>query len=203
VEGKLDLARIHKKIAEAHFFLCKMIEQEPRLIGDKEPFDHYLSAFLSAAISVCDGFHYRQNRARNYAIKAWREQWENNLVQEERHLYDFMRADRVAEIHRAGSRRDVGHEIVKFPIGTHRVGGSEHYVAGPPDMEPVAVDRPTFTFTIAGIERKVTEASAAYLALLQRMAAQFEVDRPYEPSETMEGDPGASSGSSGPHGPCT
>jgi len=50
--AKMDLAPVHKKIAEAHFFLGKMTEQEPRIIGDKEPFDYYLSAFLNAARTV-------------------------------------------------------------------------------------------------------------------------------------------------------
>jgi hypothetical protein len=48
-ELEMDLPRIDKKIAEAQFFLDKMIEEEPRIIGDKEPFDYYLSAFLNAA----------------------------------------------------------------------------------------------------------------------------------------------------------
>jgi hypothetical protein len=41
-----------KKIEEALFLLDKLIEQEPRIIGDKQPFDYYLSAFLSAARTV-------------------------------------------------------------------------------------------------------------------------------------------------------
>jgi hypothetical protein len=66
-------SREYTKIAEAHFFLGKMTEQEPRIIGDKEPFDYYLSAFLSAAMSVRGSFHVRQNGERHKATKAWRE----------------------------------------------------------------------------------------------------------------------------------
>jgi hypothetical protein len=44
----MDLARVHKKIAEAHFFLHHISEQERRLIGNRLPFDYYLSAFLNA-----------------------------------------------------------------------------------------------------------------------------------------------------------
>jgi hypothetical protein len=37
-------------VREADFFVGKMGEQERRAFGDKEPFDFYLSAFLSAAV---------------------------------------------------------------------------------------------------------------------------------------------------------
>jgi len=174
----MDIARLHKKIAEADFFLRKMIEQEPRIIGDKDPFDYYLSAFLSAAMSVRGGFQYRQNRPRNNAIKAWREQWESDLTPEERTLYDFMRKDRVDEIHDSGSSRDVGQEGVPFAIGTHHVDGGSVTISGPPGMEPAVAYRPTYSFTIGRAERKVTKACAAYLALLQRMVAQCEADHP-------------------------
>jgi hypothetical protein len=45
-------------------------------------------------------------------------------------------------------------------------------------MEPVVAYKPTYSFTIGGTERKVTEACAAYLELLQRMAADFAAANP-------------------------
>jgi hypothetical protein len=176
--GEIGYRATSQKIAEADFFLRKMIEQEPRIIGDKDPFDYYLSAFLSAAMSVRGGFQYRHNRPRNSAIKAWRAQWESNLTPEEASLYDFMRKDRVDEVHDSGSSRDVGQEGVPFPIGTHHVDGGIVTISGPPGMEPSVAYRPTYSFTIDRAERKVTEACAAYLALLQRMVAQCEADHP-------------------------
>jgi hypothetical protein len=47
----LDLARVNKKLAEAQFFLSKMIEQERRIFrgGDpREPFDYYLALVTKA-----------------------------------------------------------------------------------------------------------------------------------------------------------
>ena len=41
-------------------------------------------------------------------------------------------------------------------------------------MEPAIAYRPTYSFTIGGAERKVTEACTAYLTLLQQMVAQCE-----------------------------
>jgi hypothetical protein len=46
-----------KKLREAHRFLNEMRAQEQKAFGDKEPFDHWLSAFLSAGMSVRDAFH--------------------------------------------------------------------------------------------------------------------------------------------------
>lgn len=167
------LARLQRKIAEADFFLRKMSEQEPRLIGDKEPFDYYLSAFHNATMSVRDGLQIRQNRARNTEIKTWREQWENNLTPEEKTLYDFMQKDRVDEAHYSGSRRQVGQEGIPLAIGTHHIDGGVVMIGGPPGMEAAIAHRPTYSFTIGGIERKVTEACSAYFALLQRLVADF------------------------------
>jgi hypothetical protein len=174
----LDLSRIHRKIGEAHFFLRKMIEQEPRFVGDKEPFDYYLSAFLSAAMSVRGGFQIRQDRPRNTAIKAWRAQWERNLSAEERSLYDFMRKDRVDEVHDSGSSRNVGQEGVEFGIGTHPLDGGTLTIGGIFGTPPTVVYRPTYSFTIDRTDRKVTEACGAYLALLQRMVTDFEATLP-------------------------
>jgi hypothetical protein len=174
----LVLARLYKKIGEADFFLRKMREQESRIIGDKEPFDYYLSAFLNAAMSVRNGFQIRQNRSRNAAVRAWREQWESTLTPDDKTLYDFMRQDRVDEVHHTGSSRDVGQENIPFPIGSHRIVGGMVTISGPPDMEPAVAYRPTYSFTIGGTERKVTDTCTAYLALLRRMVDDFGAANP-------------------------
>ena len=167
-------ARLDQKIGEAHFFLHKMIKQDPRIIGDKEPFDYYLSAFLNAGMSVRNGFQIRQDRPRNAAIKAWRVQWESSLSLGDKTLYDFMRKDRVDEVHLSGSSRDVRPEGVELPIGTHLIDGSIVTIGGPPGMEPAVAYRPIYNFTIGQTERRVTEACTAYLALLKRMVADFD-----------------------------
>jgi hypothetical protein len=174
----MDIVRAHKKLAEAEFFLRKMGEEERRVGGDhREPFDYYLSAFLSASMSVRGEFRYRQNPVRNRAIKAWRAQWEDKLTPEEKKIYKFMRDDRVAEIHHTGSSRRVGHEDIELGIGEHRLPGGMHAVFGPPGITAV-IKTNVYTFTIAGAKRKVTEACTAYLGLLRRMVAQCEADRP-------------------------
>jgi hypothetical protein len=161
------LARLQKKIGEADFFLRKMHEQEPRIIGDKEPFDYYLSAFLNAAMSVRDGFQIRQDRPRNTAVKAWREQWERSLSADEKSLYDFMHKDRVDEVHYHGSSRDVGQEGVPFPIGTHHVDGGMVTISGPPGMDPAVAYRPDLQLH----HRRRRQQGDGSLRRLSRLAA--------------------------------
>jgi hypothetical protein len=58
----------YKKLAEAHYFLRLLRDQEPRIGGDENPFDFLLSAFLSAARSV----DYRLRHEHKATYKPWR-----------------------------------------------------------------------------------------------------------------------------------
>ena len=176
----MDLARVHKKLAEAQFFLGKMTEQERRIFGGGdprepfEPFDYYLSAFLSAGRTV----DYRLRYEQTAIYPAWRTAWNANLALQENALVKFMVDDRNDEVHESGSSRSEAQEGVEFGIGTHHRDGGTITIGGPVGMPPVVVSKRTYNFTIDGAERKATEASAAYLALLQRMVAQFEAGHP-------------------------
>ena len=109
----MNIKNAEKKLREARFFLNHMIEQE-RMAGDEKPFDFYLSAFLSAGMSVRDAFHVEQDRKRNKAVKEWKKAWEARLTPEQRRLLDFMRKDRTHEVHRSGSSRKTG--VTRRPI---------------------------------------------------------------------------------------
>jgi hypothetical protein len=180
MEGKLDLARVHKKLAEAQFFLSKMIEQERRIFrgGDPrepfEPFDYYLSAFLSAGRTV----DYRLRHEQAVIYPAWRTAWDASLTPQENSLIKFMVDDRNVEVHASGSSRGEAREGVEFGIGTHHVDGGMIAISGPPGMPHAVVDKRTFNFTIDGAVCKAAEACADYIALLQRMVARFEADHP-------------------------
>jgi hypothetical protein len=90
-------------------------------------FEDYLTAFLASGMSVCNGFCYQQDRARNKAIKAWREKWvKDNLTPDKQRLYDDMREARNAEAHianKSSPARKVGLELC--------VGQEEIAVVGP------------------------------------------------------------------------
>jgi len=174
MEREMDLTGVHKKIAEALFFLGKMTEQERRVGGDdREPFDFYLSAFLSAGRTV----DYRLRHEQAAIYPAWRTAWDASRTPQENSLIKFMVDDRNIEVHESGSSRSVGQEGVELGIGEHRLPGGMHAVFGPPGTS-VVIQTNVYNFTIDGAERKATEACAAYLTLLQRMVAQFEADHP-------------------------
>lgn len=168
----MDLERIHKKLAEAQFFLGKMTEQEHwnRTFGDRQlAFDFYLSAFLNAGRTV----DYRLRYEQQASYKAWRKAWDARLTPEENSLIKFMVDDRIDEVHKSGSSRSEAKESVRFGIGAHHRDRGRITVSGLPGMPPNLIDKPIYNFTIDGAERRATEACAAYLALLRRMVVQF------------------------------
>ena len=163
-----------KKLREASSSLGQMIEHERMAFGDKEKFDFYLSGFLSAGMSLRDAFHVKQDRKRNVAVKKWREDWEMRLTPEERSLWNFMRLDRNDEVHGSGSSRTVNTEEIKVGIGgTYSDKSGTLEVMGSPWAGPAVIYKPTYNFNIAGTERKATAVCGEYLALLQRMVADF------------------------------
>jgi hypothetical protein len=170
----MDLARVYKKLAEAQFFLENMTKQERRIMGDREPFDYYLSAFLSAARTV----DYRLRHEQAAIYPAWRTTWDASLTPQEDSLMKFMVDDRNVEVHESGSSRRVGQEDIEFSTGTHRIEGGIMDISGPPGMSAAYVSKPTYNFTIDGAERKATEACADYLALLRGMVTQFDAAHP-------------------------
>jgi hypothetical protein len=134
----MNLSQVHKKLAETDFFLGKMREQEERFVGDKDPFDYYLSAFLSAGRSV----DYRLRHEQGALYRPWRATWDAGLSPAENALIKALVDDRTIEAHESGSGRSVGKEGVEFGIGEHRLpgGGGMVTISGPPGM-----GRPSFT----------------------------------------------------------
>jgi hypothetical protein len=167
VKMEIPPLRVRKKLGEAGFFLAKM-EEEERPTGDVQHMAYYLSAFLSAGMSLRKGFHVEQNPACNNAVQWWQKQWVANLSPPEKSLYNFMGKERIVEVHRSGSTRTLGQEEVDLSRDMIRSGrrfSEEEYVTG---------YKPTCSFTIDGSARKATEACREYLVLLQRMVVEFE-----------------------------
>jgi hypothetical protein len=107
---KMNIEGVEKKLREGRFFLNKMIEHERRAFGEKEPFDFYLSAFLSAARTV----DYRLRHEQAAIYPAWRTAWDSRN-QADQGLIKFMVDDRNVEVHASGSSR-----VVKI---SHRLRG--------------------------------------------------------------------------------
>ncbi len=147
---------------------------ERQITGDRQPFDYYLSAFLSAGRTV----DYRLCHEQKVIYKSWRKEWNTRLTPDDNRLMKFMVDDRNEEVHESGSSRSEAQEHVTLTPGMKYWDQDMGMVTvgGRPDMPPVLIRKQTYNFTIDGVERGATEACAAYLALLQRMVADFESD---------------------------
>jgi hypothetical protein len=171
----MNIEGIEKKLREAEFFLNKMRRHERMAFNDKEPFDFYLSAFLSAARTV----DYRLRHEQAAVYPTWRTTWDATLTQAQHSLIKFMVDDRNVEVHESGSSRVTKTENRELGPGTHSFASGTMDVIGPPGIAPLAIiQTPAYHFTIEGTERNVTDACEEYLALLQRMVAMFKTDLP-------------------------
>jgi hypothetical protein len=162
-----------RKLSEAERNLALMRKEETRGIGERS-YDHHLSGFLNAAYSVADGMPNQGDPAIAGKFKTWKAA----LSTEQTALYDFMRADRNAEVHGSGSCRRV--KIKQEPIlgsYTDPAGGGTVAPSSSPATlgfpAPTAVvEKYEYVSTIGGVERKTTEACSEGLALLREMVQQ-------------------------------
>ncbi len=177
----MDVSIAEKKLREARFFLDHMRVQEGRAAGDREVYDFFLSAFLSASRSVL----LRLEEARGPFAKVflpWRKTvWGRGLPRPERkaanRLVEFFATERNLEVHRGGARR-VERET-SIPVhSSYSDRSGNYFVYSPPDAPPAELIVPEYYVTIRGVERKATEACAEYLGLLDRMVATFKADHP-------------------------
>jgi hypothetical protein len=180
----MNVEATEKKLREAAFFLDKMEEEERRSVGDREPFDFYLSAFLSATMTVRKSYHYRQGRNTNkedikklnQAVTAWRKTWEKNLTRPQKSVYSFLGRDRNAEVHGAGSRRAMEEERTQIIGDTHSDDSGTTYISSAPGTPPGEIIKPSYKFRIRGKDRSAVEVCAEYLTLLNEMLQKFKAD---------------------------
>jgi hypothetical protein len=164
---------VEKKLREAKSSLDEMIAHEREAHSDSERFERKLSGFLSAARSV-DSWLGCEHKA---TFPTWYAGWRAKLSPREDQLIDFMVENRNAEVHRGGSSLKVSTEKRGFGPGTHRPASGTMDIVGPPGVSPLAhMYVPAHSFTIDGAEVKATEACKEYLALQERMVAEFKAD---------------------------
>jgi hypothetical protein len=177
--ASIDLQNVEKKLREVRFFYERMIDQESRAFGDKEPFDFFLSAFLSASKTV----DYRLRHEHDAAYQPWREKWNSTLTAQEARLIEFMVDHRNLDVHESGTGHGVKNEKIAVSgtyadkSGTVTISAPPLVLGGPQQNPSAAfVIKPTYNFTVDGVERKATEACGEYLVLLERMLKKFEAD---------------------------
>ena len=171
----MNLERIEKKLREARFFLSRMAEHEKRAFGDKEPFDFYLSAFVSAARSV----DYRLRHEQKAIYPGWRETWDScTLTTDQQELVKHLIDDRNVEVHESGSARTIVEESISVMGDSYEDASGRLEVFAPPGTPPAQINKPAYYFQIGETDRKAVDACREYLGLLTKMVRDFQAANP-------------------------
>ena len=166
--------RTQKKLRKAQFFLGNL-GHESRVPGNEhEAFDHYLSAFLSAARSVTFALQIEDKERYDRIFPKW----QNNLANEERDMLKHMNEQRVAEVHNKGAKTTVEWEMVpmiEVRDTRNRPGNSiwGFHVYALPGTEPNKIGRQVHYFELGGTKVKVTETCNQYLDLLENLVREI------------------------------
>jgi len=172
------MPNIGKKLREAQFFLEKMRDQEKRAFGDKEPFDFYLSAFLSAVRTV----DYRLRHEEKATYPAWRTAWNAAHAAEDKRI-TFLNDDRRLEVHESGSTRMQLTEEIKVGMGgsySDRSGTLQVFGCPSPLVgvdTGTTIYKPRYVFMSDEQERSATDVCAEGLRSLEQMVAQYSADQ--------------------------
>lgn len=166
------IPRTERKPREARFFLGWMHKAKESLALDREDFDFYLSAFLSAGRSVT--FCLQNENKERY--DAWFLAWRDALPETDRQLLGFMNGQRVAEVHKLGA--DVSPQVEMVPVphaGTPALGYPAHYVVfGWTDEAPLAtVGQRARYFELGETRQEAVANCVRYLEILKKLLQDF------------------------------
>jgi hypothetical protein len=159
--------RIRNKLREATFFLGNLAERSRLAFGDREEFDFYISAFLSAARSL--DYRFRHEEGPTYS--TFRAAWDTAFSTDGQALVKFMVDDRNLEIHEGGSSRVQAEERVA--IGSSYRDASGTVTVAAPIGVPTELVKHTFSFLMNGKPVPVVESCASYLEILKQLVADY------------------------------
>jgi hypothetical protein len=167
---------LRKKLREAQYFLRQMNAVAMRPIGDAEEFEFLLSAFLSASRSIT-------NALENRRYGAWFTAWQSSRTSSDTELLEFMRVQRIAEVHRDGA--DVEARVHFIPITEVRRADRSHpaygfHVFGPGDIEPASVGVTAHWFELGGTQIEAADACRRIVSVLSDLVDAFRTDHPDE-----------------------
>src|ERR1700736_902001 len=168
----MNIDSIEKKMREAQCFVERMREHENRAFGDREPFDFFLSAFLSAARTV----DYRLRHEGGSTYVRWRDAWNARHASDDS-VIKFTNDDRRTEVHEGGSARSISAEEVSV-AGVYSDKSGTLTISAPPGAESAVIRKPAYYFTIDGVDRKVTDMCVDCVAALGRMLQDFKATHP-------------------------
>jgi hypothetical protein len=161
---------IPKKLREARFLLSHMMQSARSTQSDREHFEFYLSAFLSAARSVTGFF---ENKKQQKHITAWWRQWKARRPADLQ-LLNQMTKHRDNEVHEEGA--DVSHQMEDVPLSKIETPSGLHAAYAPSFGElwgEAQISLKVYYFTLGGKTVPVTETCQRYVTLLERAVAEF------------------------------
>jgi hypothetical protein len=172
----VQIPNTEKKLREAKFFLGYVSKagRSPQL--DREDFDFYLSAFLSAARSV-DWVLRCEQKSRRKSYIAWYEKWQQNLTEDNRKLWDFMDTQRGDEVHKKGAETQGDVETVPLTLSDpdYRRDNITWMSSGwfdSPGTPPPEMELTVHYFKTE--HKKVVDTCKRYLALLEKLVQEFQ-----------------------------
>ena len=127
---------------------------------DREHFEFYLSAFLSAVRSVTDFFE-KKNQ------KVWWSQWKKDRSEDDRRLLNQVTKQRDNEVHEEGA--DVAHRLEDVALSKIETPSGLHAAYIPSFGEPwgeARISLKVYYFTLAGATVNVIETCQRGLVVL-------------------------------------
>ena len=167
-----DIAKTQKKLREAQFFLAKLAAEASTERLDREDFEFYLSAFLSAGRSVTFALQFEQKPL----YEGWYPVWRATLTPDDAELFDFIKAQRNTTLKEGEPKTDVAIEYIpvtklRRPPGTHPAYGLHWF--GPPGVPPPSVGVKVHRFEVSGKKEEVLAVCRRYVNLLEALVASF------------------------------
>jgi hypothetical protein len=165
---------MQKKLRETQYFLRQMEAVAKRPVGDEEEFEFLLSALLSASRSITKPLESRR-------YKPWYDAWRNGRTRREQELLEFMRVQRIAEVHQDGAAVEVAVEFVPLTeLRTDRQGHPAYGFRwwGPSGIPPPAVGVIVHQFELGGTQVEAFGTCRDLVAVLGALVAAYEVAHP-------------------------
>ena len=170
-----QIPNTQKKLREAKFFLGHVSKsgRSPQL--DREDFDFYLSAFLSAGRSVTLFLQCEQKGS----YDVWYPNWYQALSEDERKLLKFSNAQRVAAVHKQGAETQSDIEMVSLTQfeAEYKPQSISWMTSGwfdRPGIPPTKMGVMVYYFEIEGTKEKAVDTCKRYLALLEKLVREFD-----------------------------
>jgi hypothetical protein len=174
----VGILKTEKKLREAKFFLGWMGNAAKSMDMEREDFEFYLSAFLSAGRSVT--FVLQVGDKARY--DAWFPGWKSALPDSDQELLQFMNDQRVSELHQLGAAVEGVIEEVPMSVierdrdHTHPAYGPHLFgihQGDPPGIPEPTMGRRAHYFNAGGVREKAIETCKRYAGLLEKLVQDF------------------------------